>query len=170
MKRHLSGCVMQWGHREGPAITSTSEVFDLQAVEKVLGVSFNDRGLLRRAFTHDSYLNEHLFDGLESYERLEFLGDAVLRLVVAEHLYREVEEDEGELSRRRDKLVDEGSAARAAERLGLGQYLLLSQGEMKQSPKARILAETYEAIIGAIYLDRGYVVADEFVSRSLIKA
>lgn len=106
--------------------------------------------------------------GLESYERLEFLGDAVLRLVVSEHLYRDTHEDEGELSKRRDSFVKEESATKVAERLGLWQHLLLSEGEKSQKPNPRILAEAYEAY-RAIYLDQDFGTTSRFVSRTLIK-
>src|SRR5712692_7897188 len=134
----------------------TSEDHDLGALEGKLGVKFNNRELLRSARTHDAYLNEPQGKDLESYERLEFLGDAVLRLVVSEHLYLKTQGPEGELSSRRDELVNAEGATKAASRLGLWQHLLLSESERNQKPNPRIMAEAYEAVIGAIYLDQGY--------------
>jgi len=136
-------------------------------LEERLGVIFNEKDLLKTARTHDSYLNEPSGKGQESYERLEFLGDAVLRLVVSERLYLEVKGNEGELSRQRDELVKRESCTKAARKLGLWQHLLLSESERKRPPNPRILAEAYEAVIGAIYLDQGYESAGQFVNRTL---
>src|SRR3989344_1537715 len=119
-----------------------------------IGVSFNNPTLLEQAFTHRSFLNENRGAGREHNERLEFLGDAVLELAVTEFLYAKYpKKAEGELTVYRAALVNTGSIAEAATKLGMNDYLLLSRGEAKDTGRARqiILANTFEALIGAIY-------------------
>lgn len=138
--------------------------------EKKISVTFNDKKLLQQAFTHRSYINEHANSGLEHNERLEFLGDAVLELVVTDYLYHEYpDKPEGELTAFRSALVNTKSISIAAEELGANEYLLLSRGEARDTGKARqyILANTFEAIIGAIYLDQGYEVSRDFIAQTL---
>jgi len=140
--------------------------------EKKLGFNFSDKNLLQQAFVHRSYLNENPELGLEQNERLEFLGDAVLELVVTEYLYNQYpEKAEGELTNWRAALVNAKMLTKVAEELGFNDFLLLSRGETKELGKARqyILANTFEALIGALYLDQGYKVADEFIKKYLIK-
>ncbi len=136
------------------------------------GVSFVNIALLREAFTHRSYLNEHRATGLKHNERLEFLGDAVLELVITEHLYAAYpEEPEGKLTAYRSALVNTNSISDAATEWGMNDYLLLSKGEAKDTGRARqyILANTFESVIGAIFLDQGYDAAKDFIGRSLFK-
>lgn len=132
---------------------------------------FADIGLLVTAFTHRSYINEHRKTAQEHNERLEFLGDAVLELVVTEHLYNNFKEPEGILTNWRSALVRTESIAAAAEREGFEDMLRLSRGEKRaNSPRAReqILANSYEAVIGAVYLEKGYDAAKEFIDRTLL--
>ncbi len=143
---------------------------DFGAFEKRIKTEFNDKKLLKQAFTHRSYINENPKSGLTHNERLEFLGDAVLELSVTDYLFRKYpEENEGELTAYRAALVNATTLSKAAVKLGMDEFLLLSKGEAKDKGKARqyILANTFEAVIGAIYLDQGYEKADRFVSENL---
>ncbi len=135
-----------------------------------LGAAFDDVSLLVTAFTHRSYLNEHRKTVKEHNERLEFLGDAVLELVVTEHLYTNYQEPEGILTNWRSSLVRTESISAAAANNGFEPLLRLSRGEKRGSERARaqILANSYEAVIGALYLDQGYEAAKEFITKSLI--
>lgn len=137
---------------------------------QLIGQEFDDVELLVTAFTHRSYLNEHKKTVKEHNERLEFLGDAVLELVVTEYLYGNFSEPEGILTNWRSSLVRTESISAAGDRLGLNEYLRLSRGEKRGSERAReqILANCFESLIGAIYLDKGYDVAKEFISKNLI--
>jgi ribonuclease-3 len=142
----------------------------LDSFEKKTGYAFKDKGLLEQAFTHRSYLNENREVRREHNERLEFLGDAVLELVVTEYLYAKYpEKPEGELTAVRAALVNTISISDAANRLGMNDYLLLSRGEAKDTGRARqiILANAFEALIGALYLDQGYERAKEFIADQL---
>lgn len=144
--------------------------FDL--FEKKLGLQFNNKDLLTQAFVHRSYLNENPELRLDQNERLEFLGDAVLELVVTEHLYKEYpEKAEGELTNWRAALVNAKMLTSIAEELGFNDFLLLSRGETKELGKARqyILANTFEAFIGSIYLDLGYQQADAFIKKYVLE-
>lgn len=136
----------------------------------VLGVEFADLNLLITAFTHRSYLNEHKKSASEHNERLEFLGDAVLELVVTEHLYANFSEPEGILTNWRSSLVRTESIGAAAARLGYGDLLRLSRGEKRGTERARaqILANTFEAVLGALYLDKGYDAARVFVEHTIL--
>jgi len=135
-----------------------------------LQVTFNDLDLLITAFTHRSYLNEHKKSVKEHNERLEFLGDAVLELVVTEFLYTQYDEPEGILTNWRSSLVRTESISAAAAKAGFEPLLRLSRGEKRGSERARaqILANAYEAVIGALYLDQGYQAAKRFIENSLI--
>lgn len=141
-----------------------------QKAKDVLGGEFNDVMLLVTAFTHRSYLNEHKKTVKEHNERLEFLGDAVLELVVTEYLYRNYSEPEGILTNWRSALVRTESISAAGERLGFNDLLRLSRGEKRGSDRARqqILANCYESVIGALYLDKGYDAAKVFITNSLL--
>lgn len=144
---------------------------DYQALAQIIiGGPMKDVGLLLTAFTHRSYLNEHRKTVSEHNERLEFLGDAVLELVVTEYLYKNYGEPEGILTNWRSALVRTESISAAASRLGFEQYLRLSRGEKRGSDRARsqILANCFEAVIGAIYLDRGYDTASEFITKNIL--
>lgn len=138
--------------------------------EKKLGITFNNLDILITAFTHRSYVNEHKKTVKEHNERLEFLGDAVLELVVTEFLYRNYSETEGILTNWRSSLVRTESIAKAAQSLGFEEYLRLSKGESRGTERARtqILANSFEAVIGAIYLDQGYQVSNAFIEDNLI--
>jgi ribonuclease-3 len=141
-----------------------------QKAKDVLGGEFNDVMLLVTAFTHRSYLNEHKKTVKEHNERLEFLGDAVLELVVTEYLYKNYSEPEGILTNWRSALVRTESISAAGERLGFNELLRLSRGEKRGSDRARqqILANCYESVIGALYLDKGYDAAKVFITNSLL--
>ncbi len=145
---------------------------DFSAFEKKIGITFKNKDLLRTAFTHRSYLNENRKVGMEHNERLEFLGDAVLELIVTEYLYAKYpEKDEGDLTSYRSALVNAVTLAGVAEGLGMNDFLLLSRGETKDTGRARqvILANTIEAFIGALYQDLGYEATKGFVSRYVFK-
>lgn len=137
---------------------------------KVLGLKFNDPELLMTAFTHRSYLNEHRKSTKEHNERLEFLGDAVLEVVVTEFLYTNYDEPEGILTNWRSALVRTESIGAAAHKLGFEEYLRLSRGEKRGSQRAReqILANSFEAVTGAIYLDQGYEAANKFITDNIL--
>lgn len=136
----------------------------------VLRVEFKDIGLLITAFTHRSYVNEHKKTAREHNERLEFLGDAVLELVVTEYLYAEFKEPEGILTNWRSALVRTESIGEASEKAGFEPYLRLSRGEKRGTERARaqIMANAYEAVVGALYLDQGYEPSKEFISRTIL--
>jgi ribonuclease III len=135
-----------------------------------LEIDFEDIGLLVTAFTHRSYVNEHKKSVREHNERLEFLGDAVLELAVTEHLYSSYSEPEGILTSWRSALVRTESISEAGARLGFEPLLRLSRGEKRGTDRARhqILANTFEAVIGAIYLEHGYEVARKFIARNIL--
>lgn len=144
---------------------------DLSALEKALDVKFKNIDLLRQAIVHRSYLNEHRDFPLDHNERLEFLGDAVLELVVTEHLYDNYPNPEGELTNWRASLVNSQMLSMVAQQLGVEEHLYLSRGEMQETNiKARqsILANALEAIIGAIHQDADYDVAATFIHRNII--
>jgi ribonuclease III len=135
-----------------------------------LGVEYNDIALLVLAFTHRSYVNEHKKTAPEHNERLEFLGDAVLELVVTEYLYANFGEPEGILTNWRSALVRTESIGAAAGRHGFAPLLRLSRGEKRGTDRARvqILANCYEAVVGSLYLDQGYEAAKDFITRSIL--
>lgn len=143
---------------------------DIKELSTILGFEIEDTSLYEMAMTHRSYLNEKGRSKLEHNERLEFLGDAVLELVVTEYLYRTYKEPEGILTNWRSALVKTESLSSVARDLQLEEWLKLSRGERKGSQRARrqILANTMEAIIGAIYLDRGYEPAQLFINEHII--
>ncbi len=138
--------------------------------DKVLGVEFNDISLLITAFTHRSYVNEHKKSVKEHNERLEFLGDAVLELAVTEYLYANFPEPEGILTNWRSALVRTESIGAAADLNGFEPYLRLSKGEKRGTDRARaqILANCYEAVVGALYLDQGYEPSRAFIEKSVL--
>lgn len=145
---------------------------DLMNLQQLLRVTFTDEKVLLSAVTHRSYLNEHREANWDHNERLEFLGDAVLELVVTDYLYKKYpEKPEGELTAVRAALVNTVSLAAASEELGINQYLLMSKGEAKDEGRARqyILANAFEACIGALYIDQGYETAKEFIADRLFK-
>lgn len=142
----------------------------LQDFQTAIGVEFKDSSLLERAFIHRSYLNEHPKLGLEHNERLEFLGDAVLELVVTDFLYRNYPNAEGDLTNWRSALVKTESLAAVAEKLGIAAFFKLSRGEAKGNARSHALisANAVEAVIGAIYLDQGYEAARVFIADHII--
>lgn len=143
---------------------------NLADLESQLGLKFKDKALLERAFIHRSYINEHAKQKLEHNERLEFLGDAVLELAVTRHLYLNYFNPEGELTNWRSALVKTESLAEIATTLGLGEYLMLSRGEDRGGGRGRktLLANVFEALLGAIYIDQGYDAAEKFVDEHVI--
>jgi len=143
---------------------------NLDQFQVKLGLKFADPSLLERAFIHRSYLNEHSKLGLEHNERLEFLGDAVLELVVTDHLYRHYPNPEGDLTNWRSALVKTESLAAAASRLDIAPFFKLSRGETKGNARSHALisANAVEALIGAIYLDQGYPAAQAFITDHII--
>lgn len=143
---------------------------NLEKVQATIEIKFKDLSLLQRVFIHRSYLNEHLNQPLENNERLEFLGDAVLELIVTEYLYLTYPNPEGELTNWRSAIVKGETLAIVAKELDLGDYLMVSRGEERNGGKARnlLLANCFEALIGCIYLDQGYEAARKFLHDFLI--
>ena len=142
----------------------------IEKLQKIVGVTFSDPEHLLTAVTHRSYLNEHREAKQEHNERYEFLGDAVLELVVTDFLFNKYpEKPEGELTAVRAALVNTMSLAEASAKLGINEFLLLSKGEERDTGRARqyILANAFESIIGAVYLDQGYDAAKEFIAGNL---
>ncbi|MEK7107374.1 MAG: ribonuclease III [Patescibacteria group bacterium] len=143
---------------------------DFKRFQERIGYKFKNERLLEQAFTHRSYLNENRASGREHNERLEFLGDAVLELVVTEFLFAKYpDKPEGDLTSYRAALVNTVSISDSATKLGMNEFLLLSRGEAKDTGRARqiILANAFEAVIGAVYLDQGYEPAKKFISEQL---
>lgn len=143
---------------------------DFSKFEKKINIIFKDKALLKQAFIHRSYLNENPKLKLKHNERLEFLGDAVLELVVTEHLFSKYNnKPEGELTSFRAALVNSKILSQTAFSIEMNEYLLLSRGEARDTGKARqfILADTFEALIGAIYLDQGYNQSRDFIAKLL---
>lgn len=143
---------------------------DFSKFEKKIEISFNDKQILTQAFTHRSYLNENPSSKLEHNERLEFLGDAVLELAVTEYLYKKYpRKNEGEMTSLRAALVNAIILSSIAKDMDMEDFLLLSKGEKKDTGKARqyILANTFEALIGAIYIDQTYEVCVGFLEKFL---
>ncbi len=144
---------------------------DFSGLEKSIGVVFKNKELLRQALVHRSYLNEHPDFPIGHNERLEFLGDAVLELVVTEYLYNTYDNPEGELTNWRASLVNADMLSNICKATGAEDYLYLSRGEMKDAEsKARryILANAFEAIIGAIYLDQGWEPSKVFITNTVL--
>ena len=143
---------------------------DFNTFQEGLGLQFNDLELLRQAFTHRSYLNEHRGEVTGHNERLEFLGDAVLELISTHFLYDKYpDKPEGELTAYRAALVNAVTCAEIAHEIGMNDFLLLSRGEAKDTGRARniLLANAFEALVGAIYLDQGYDAAKQFITKHL---
>lgn len=144
---------------------------DFSKLEEDSGIFFENKNLLIQAFIHRSYINENSNFKLGHNERLEFLGDAVLELVSTNYLYHKFQDSaEGELTSYRAALVNTKSIGSIAKELDFNNYLFLSKGEGKDFGKARlsILADTYEAFIGAVFLDKGYDFAREFIEKTLL--
>ena len=145
---------------------------NLEGLQKALKISFNNPQILKNAFIHRSYLNEHKDFIESSNERLEFLGDSVLSIVVSKFLYEELPKSpEGELTQLRASLVRTETLAKLARKLSLGNYLFLSKGERDSGGVINnsILANTFEALVGAIYIDQGYEAAAHFIAANILK-
>lgn len=142
----------------------------LEAFSRKIEVKFKNTDLLVNAFVHRSYLNENHQTKMESNERLEFLGDAVLELVVTEYLFTGYQKPEGELTAIRSALVRGKHLSQIADKIGLFEYILLSQGEKNGSDKSKslIMANAFEALVGAIYLDQGYDVVKKFILDNVV--
>ena len=143
----------------------------METLEERLGYTFQNKALLKGAMYHSSYANEHRGSDIQSNERLEFLGDAVLGLVVGEHLFRtHPDAPEGDLTRMRAALVCEESLHEVAQSLGLGQYLKLGRGEESGGGRRRpsILADATESVFAAVYLDGGMEAARSLIHRVLL--
>jgi ribonuclease-3 len=141
---------------------------DLKALQRAIGISFQNPELLKQAFTHSSYVNEHRISGPKDNERLEFLGDAVLELTVSEFLFFTYPgRMEGELTKLRASIVCEPSLVVFAEKLDFGAYVLLGKGEELTGGRSRpaLLADVFESFIGALYLDQGLETAKNFLKR-----
>lgn len=145
-------------------------MFDSENLARTLGITIKNSDLFQTAVTHRSYLNEHRDYSLDHNERLEFLGDAVLELVVTEHLYHNYSHPEGELTSWRAALVNGEMLAQVARELNIEEFLLMSKGEAKDTGRARqyLLANAMEALIGALHLDQGYAAAEEFIKRTVL--
>ncbi|MBU3968810.1 ribonuclease III [Patescibacteria group bacterium] len=145
-------------------------MIDFSNFEKIIKVEFGNKDILKQAFTHRSYLNENRKGKVGHNERLEFLGDAVLELAVTKFLYNKYpEKPEGDLTAIRAALVNTNTISNAAKKLKMNDFLLLSKGETKDIGRARqyILANAFEAIIGAIYLDKGFDAAEKFIEKNI---
>jgi len=138
--------------------------------EKKIGLEFSNPDLLKNVFIHRSFLNENPQSQVESNERLEFLGDAILELVITEYLYKNYQNPEGELTSWRAALVCGKNLAEIARKFEMGRYLYLSRGEEKMGGRERelLLANAFEALIGAIYLEKDYKTAKEFLEKNLL--
>ncbi len=136
-------------------------------IEEVLGVHFNDKKLLTEALTHSSYGNEH---NMPYNERLEFLGDAVIELLMSQYLYLNSNISEGKMTKKRAQSVCEEALVKYASKINLSDYILLGHGEEMSNGRQRpaIIADCFEAVFGAIYLDQGYFVAQELFERLVI--
>jgi ribonuclease-3 len=145
---------------------------NLKELEKNIGYTFNDGELLRHAMTHSSFISEHRLNKLACNERLEFLGDAVLEIVVSEYLFTSFSQmPEGEMTRNRASIVCEPTLALCSRDICLGDYLLLGKGEDQTGGRMRdsVTSDAMEALIGAIYLDGGFTNAKEFIYRFILK-
>ena len=143
----------------------------LVQLEKKIDTKFKDRNILIQALTHRSYINENPKWGQDHNERLEFLGDAVLELVVTEYLYKTYPNPEGELTNWRAALVNAVTLSKITSEFDLNDYVLLSKGEAKDIGRARqyILANAMESLIGAIYIDQGYEASEKFIKKFILK-
>lgn len=144
---------------------------EYKKLEEKIGIKFIDKGLIKTAFIHKSYVNEHRQEGLENNERMEFLGDAVLELASTKHLYLKYNnQNEGTMTTFRSALVKGKHLAEVAKELELGEYLFLSKGEDQSGGREKnyILANVLEAVIGAIFLDQGNEVAEDFIKKFIL--
>jgi ribonuclease-3 len=145
--------------------------YNLKVLQERIGYKFKNETLLKRAITHSSYVNEQKINKTGDYERLEFLGDAVLELVASEFLYKEHSKvPEGELSKMRASMVCEPSLAFCAREIELGKFILLGKGEENTGGRERdsIISDVMEAVTGAIYLDGGFEEAKKYINRFIL--
>lgn len=143
----------------------------IEPIQDKIGYYFKDHVILKQALTHSSYANEHKNHALKDNERLEFLGDAILDLIISEYLFtKHLQMPEGDLSKLRASIVCEASLAKTAKHIELGRYILLGKGEEMTGgrDRASILADAFEALTGAIFLDGGFEAAKNFLRNSLI--
>ncbi|UFU00996.1 ribonuclease III [Radiobacillus kanasensis] len=141
---------------------------EFSSLQEKVGVTFQNEKLLKQAFTHSSYVNEHRKKDYEDNERLEFLGDAVLELGVSQYLFKEYPKmEEGELTKLRASIVCEPSLVNFARKIGFGDYILLGRGEEMTGGRTRpaLLADVFESFIGALYLDQGYDIVLQFLEK-----
>lgn len=167
-ERGLSVCRIKTAKRKRQDM---KEGYSTEELEERIGYVFRDKTLIRQALTHSSYANERKINKVKDYERIEFLGDAVLELVSSEFLFREqTEMPEGELTRKRASLVCEPSLAYCARELELGNFIYFGKGEEMGGGRNRdsIISDVLEAIIGAIYLDSGFEEAKIFIHRFIL--
>jgi len=158
----LTGGVM---HKNVKALLS-----NIYKLQKTIGYNFNNIETLLMALTHSSFANENRNDGFESNERLEFLGDSVLSLVISENIFKKYENlSEGEMTKTRANIVCEASLMKCSLEIGLGEYLLLGKGEELSGGRKRasILSDAFEALIGAIYVDGGFESAKAFINSKM---
>jgi ribonuclease-3 len=146
------------------------DIFNAEDFSKKLGIPMRNSELFQESITHRSYLNEHRGYKLNHNERLEFLGDAVLELIVTEYLYHTFPNPEGELTSFRAALVNGEMLASISGRMGIGEFLLMSRGEAKDTGRARmwLLANAMESVIGALYLDQGYDETKAFIEKNIL--
>lgn len=144
----------------------------LQELQKVIGYQFNNSELLKQAMTHSSFANENRNIEIHDNERLEFLGDAILDLIISEYLFKKYDKlPEGDLSKIRASIVCEASLARMSSEINLGDYILLGKGEEMTGGRQRssILADTFEAVTGAIFVDGAFEDVRNFITSTLVK-
>lgn len=145
---------------------------DISSLEQQLNIKFNQHDLLKQAFTHSSYVNEHRGESFHDNERLEFLGDAVLELGVSQYLFQKNKQmPEGEMTKLRAAIVCEPSLVGFAKELNFGEFLLLGKGEEQTGGRERpaILADAFEAFLGALYVDQGYEKANDFLEKHIFE-
>lgn len=147
-------------------------MINYEEIEKNLGITFKNKTLLDIALTHRSYLNEHREASLQNNERIEFLGDAVLELIISSYLFRTYpDKPEGDLTNIRAAVVRTESLAEESRKLGLGKFLQMSKGEEESGGKDKdyLLANTFEAVLGAIYQDQGFAVCEDYLNRTILQ-
>lgn len=152
-------------------IQQTNRQTVLEAFQEKLGYHYQSHVLLQEALTHSSYANEHRHKGIKDNERLEFLGDAILDLIISEYLFKKYPSmPEGDLSKIRASIVCEGSLAKVAKKIDLGHYILLGKGEEMTGGRERasIMADAFEAVTGSLFLDGGFEEAKAFLQETLI--
>lgn len=143
---------------------------EVKKFEQIIGYTFKDKSILKTALTHSSYANENKSHGIQSNERLEFLGDSILNLIVSKYIFLNYKQlSEGELTKIRAGVVCEASLKEISDRMEIGTYILLGKGEELTGGRSRtsILSDAFEAIVGAIFLDGGFKLAENFILNQL---